>query len=173
VRVHACACVRACMCVCVCVCVCMGVCVCVGVGMGLVAHLPCLATVIRIKIPNNDWIDEPFAVSVSQLPVACLPCSSLLVNKSVSRACPFAFFPGRAQKVEPEQPPCGLHRCVHPWHHHPRCRAGGGATELSLDGVYHSPLGDKLPFLGPWYGSESILPLWAHHLDGSSPPSSS
>ncbi|MEW5306959.1 MAG: hypothetical protein WDW36_009386 [Sanguina aurantia] len=41
-----------------------------------------------------------------------------------------------------------------------------GATQLDLPGVFHSPLGEKLPFFGPWYGSDSILPLWLPHLTG-------
>lgn len=45
-----------------------------------------------------------------------------------------------------------------------------GACNLDLDGVFHSPLGEKLPVFGPWYGSESVLPRWAWALDGSAPP---
>ncbi len=41
-----------------------------------------------------------------------------------------------------------------------------------MQGVYHSPLGEgRLPGMekAPWYGSSSVLPLWAHHIDGSEP----
>jgi hypothetical protein len=47
-----------------------------------------------------------------------------------------------------------------------------GSTQIDLDGVFHSPLGEKLPIFGPWYGSESILPLWESALDGSATPAS-
>ena len=29
-----------------------------------------------------------------------------------------------------------------------------GALNLDLEGAFHSPLGSKVSFLGPWYGSE-------------------
>ncbi|EFJ41234.1 hypothetical protein VOLCADRAFT_107781 [Volvox carteri f. nagariensis] len=41
-----------------------------------------------------------------------------------------------------------------------------GALSVDLEGVFHSPLGEKLPFLGPWYGSPEVLELWLHHLTG-------
>ncbi|GFR40829.1 hypothetical protein Agub_g1304, partial [Astrephomene gubernaculifera] len=41
-----------------------------------------------------------------------------------------------------------------------------GATQVDLEGVFHSPLGERLPFFGPWYGSEQVLDLWFHHLTG-------
>ncbi len=42
-----------------------------------------------------------------------------------------------------------------------------GATNLDLDGVFHSPLGQDLPVFGAraWYGSESVLPQWIGSLD--------
>lgn len=39
-----------------------------------------------------------------------------------------------------------------------------GAINVDLDGAFHSPLGAKLPFLGPWYGSPEYLPYWAHYI---------
>ncbi|KAJ9523666.1 hypothetical protein QJQ45_019934 [Haematococcus lacustris] len=51
----------------------------------------------------------------------------------------------------------------------PCAHLGGGTTNLDLEGVFHSPLGENLPFFGAWYGSEQVLPRWVHHLDGSSP----
>ncbi|GLI69690.1 hypothetical protein VaNZ11_014378 [Volvox africanus] len=41
-----------------------------------------------------------------------------------------------------------------------------GATQVDLEGVFHSPLGEQLPFFGPWYGSQKVLELWLHHLTG-------
>ncbi len=31
-----------------------------------------------------------------------------------------------------------------------------GALNVNLDGAFHSPLGAKLSFLGPWYGSNEV-----------------
>ncbi|KXZ45196.1 hypothetical protein GPECTOR_57g486 [Gonium pectorale] len=45
-----------------------------------------------------------------------------------------------------------------------------GATQLDLDGVFHSPLGEQLPFFGPWYGSEQVLGQWLHLLTGEEAP---
>jgi hypothetical protein len=67
-----------------------------------------------------------------------------------------------------------------------------GAINVDLDGIFHSPLGAKLPFLGcallhartrlllvsppalltsprrrrrrPWYGSPGVVDRWLHHL---------
>jgi len=39
-----------------------------------------------------------------------------------------------------------------------------GAINVELEGAFHSPLGAKLPFLGPWYGSEQYLSQWSHYL---------
>lgn len=39
-----------------------------------------------------------------------------------------------------------------------------GAINVDLEGVFHSPLGTKLPFFGPWYGSPEFLDLWAHYV---------
>ncbi|KAG1676946.1 hypothetical protein FOA52_014822 [Chlamydomonas sp. UWO 241] len=39
-----------------------------------------------------------------------------------------------------------------------------GALNIDLDGAFHSPLGSKVKFLGPWYGSPEYLAQWAHHL---------
>lgn len=39
-----------------------------------------------------------------------------------------------------------------------------GALNLTLDGAFHSPLGEKLSFLGPWYGGAKYLPQWVHHI---------
>jgi hypothetical protein len=41
-----------------------------------------------------------------------------------------------------------------------------GALQVDLEGVFHSPLGAKLPFLGPWYGSEGVVEQWLHHVVG-------
>ncbi|GLC45176.1 hypothetical protein PLESTB_000427400 [Pleodorina starrii] len=41
-----------------------------------------------------------------------------------------------------------------------------GATQVDLEGVFHSPLGEKLPFFGPWYGSPQVLKQWLPHLTG-------
>lgn len=38
-----------------------------------------------------------------------------------------------------------------------------GALNLSLDGVYHSPVGSD-DLLRPWYGSPSVVQKWVHHL---------
>ncbi|CAL9160592.1 uncharacterized protein LOC135635794 [Musa acuminata AAA Group] len=38
-----------------------------------------------------------------------------------------------------------------------------GALNISLDGVYHSPVGSD-DTTRPWYGSPSVLEKWAHHL---------
>eukprot|EP00262_Sarcandra_glabra_P010527 TRINITY_DN25817_c0_g1_i1.p1 TRINITY_DN25817_c0_g1~~TRINITY_DN25817_c0_g1_i1.p1 ORF type:complete len:323 (-),score=39.13 TRINITY_DN25817_c0_g1_i1:236-1204(-) len=38
-----------------------------------------------------------------------------------------------------------------------------GALNISLDGVYHSPVGSD-DTLRPWYGSPAILERWIHHL---------
>lgn len=42
-----------------------------------------------------------------------------------------------------------------------------GANQLTLEQCFHSPLGEKLPFFGPWYGSEQMLDKWVHALDGA------
>jgi hypothetical protein len=44
-----------------------------------------------------------------------------------------------------------------------------GALNLDLEGAFHSPLGSKVSFLGPWYGSDEFLGQWVEHvgLDGS------
>lgn len=44
-----------------------------------------------------------------------------------------------------------------------------GALNVDLEGVFHSPLGEKLPFFGAWYGSEQVLPQWLHHATGEPP----
>lgn len=31
-----------------------------------------------------------------------------------------------------------------------------GALNINLEGAFHSPLGSKVSFLGPWYGSEQV-----------------
>jgi hypothetical protein len=38
-----------------------------------------------------------------------------------------------------------------------------GALNISLDGVYHSPVGSD-DMLRPWYGSPAIVEQWIHHL---------
>eukprot|EP00250_Pteridium_aquilinum_P002181 c1237_g1_i1 orf=389-1435(-) len=38
-----------------------------------------------------------------------------------------------------------------------------GAKNITLDGVYHSPVGARLPDR-PWYGSAGILEQWVHYL---------
>lgn len=43
------------------------------------------------------------------------------------------------------------------------CAHLDGALNLDLEGVFHSPLGEKLPFFGPWYGSPEVLPRWLQH----------
>lgn len=37
-----------------------------------------------------------------------------------------------------------------------------GALNISLDGVYHSPVGSDE--LRPWYGSPAVVEQWIHHL---------
>lgn len=43
-----------------------------------------------------------------------------------------------------------------------------GADQVTLDGVYHSPLGAVIAVDGkvgrPWYGSPEVLPKWIHHI---------
>lgn len=43
-----------------------------------------------------------------------------------------------------------------------------GADQVTLDGVYHSPLGAVVAVDGkigrPWYGSPEVLPKWIHHI---------
>jgi len=41
-----------------------------------------------------------------------------------------------------------------------------GAVNLEIEGCFHSPLGSKLPFLGPWYGSEEFIGAWVDWVDG-------
>lgn len=41
-----------------------------------------------------------------------------------------------------------------------------GALNVDLEGAFHSPLGTKLSFLGPWYGSDEFLGQWVHHITG-------
>ncbi|KAI8476904.1 MAG: hypothetical protein J3K34DRAFT_455504 [Monoraphidium minutum] len=49
----------------------------------------------------------------------------------------------------------------------PTCAAHlEGAVNLELDGAFHSPLGSKLAYLGPWYGSDEFLGAWAGWVDG-------
>jgi hypothetical protein len=38
-----------------------------------------------------------------------------------------------------------------------------GAFNISLDGVYHSPVGSD-DVLRPWYGSPVVVEKWIHHL---------
>eukprot|EP00252_Welwitschia_mirabilis_P015719 TRINITY_DN3481_c0_g1_i2.p1 TRINITY_DN3481_c0_g1~~TRINITY_DN3481_c0_g1_i2.p1 ORF type:complete len:322 (+),score=50.46 TRINITY_DN3481_c0_g1_i2:73-966(+) len=38
-----------------------------------------------------------------------------------------------------------------------------GATNISLDGVYHSPVGSD-DISRPWYGSSVVIDKWIHHL---------
>lgn len=38
-----------------------------------------------------------------------------------------------------------------------------GAKNITLDGVYHSPVGARLPDR-PWYGSAGVLEQWMHYL---------
>uniref|UniRef100_A0A5B7CA80 Alpha/beta-Hydrolases superfamily protein n=1 Tax=Davidia involucrata TaxID=16924 RepID=A0A5B7CA80_DAVIN len=38
-----------------------------------------------------------------------------------------------------------------------------GALNISLDGVYHSPVGSD-DTLRPWYGSPAVVEQWIHHL---------
>lgn len=45
-----------------------------------------------------------------------------------------------------------------------------GALQVDLEGAFHSPLGEKLPFLGPWYGSAPYLGQWLHHVTGGDAP---
>ena len=43
-----------------------------------------------------------------------------------------------------------------------------GADQVTLDGVYHSPLGAVVAVDGkigrPWYGSPEVLPQWINHI---------
>jgi hypothetical protein len=41
-----------------------------------------------------------------------------------------------------------------------------GAVNLEVEGAFHSPLGSKLAYFGPWYGDEAFLPAWADWVDG-------
>jgi hypothetical protein len=38
-----------------------------------------------------------------------------------------------------------------------------GALNISLDGVYHSPVGSD-DVIRPWYGSPDVLEQWIEHL---------
>lgn len=40
-----------------------------------------------------------------------------------------------------------------------------GALNVSLDGVYHSPVGSD-DVSRPWYGSPAVAEQWVHHLLG-------
>ncbi|KAF5827796.1 hypothetical protein DUNSADRAFT_18711 [Dunaliella salina] len=51
----------------------------------------------------------------------------------------------------------------------PSAHLGEGAESVNLEGVFHSPIGEKLPFFGPWYGSASVVPRWVHYIDSSEP----
>ena len=43
-----------------------------------------------------------------------------------------------------------------------------GADQVTLDGVYHSPLGSVIAVYGkvgrPWYCSPEVLPKWIQHI---------
>jgi hypothetical protein len=41
-----------------------------------------------------------------------------------------------------------------------------GAVNLEVEGAFHSPLGSKLAYFGPWYGDAAFLPAWADWVDG-------
>lgn len=41
-----------------------------------------------------------------------------------------------------------------------------GAVNLEIDGAFHSPLGSKIAYLGPWYGSDEFFGAWANWVDG-------
>ncbi|GAX73111.1 hypothetical protein CEUSTIGMA_g564.t1 [Chlamydomonas eustigma] len=43
-----------------------------------------------------------------------------------------------------------------------------GALNINLNGAFHSPLGAKVSFLGPWYGSEEYLSQRVHLLSRNS-----
>jgi hypothetical protein len=40
-----------------------------------------------------------------------------------------------------------------------------GAVNLEIDGAFHSPLGAKLAYFGPWYGSDEFLGAWVRWVD--------
>ena len=48
------------------------------------------------------------------------------------------------------------------------CVCVAGADQVTLDGVYHSPLGAVIAVDGkvgrPWYGSPEVLPKWVQHI---------
>lgn len=50
----------------------------------------------------------------------------------------------------------------------PACDGFAGADQVTLDGVYHSPLGAVVAVDGkigrPWYGSPEVLPQWVQHI---------
>lgn len=48
-----------------------------------------------------------------------------------------------------------------------------GAVNIELEGAFHSPLGSKLSYLGPWYGSPEFLGDWVDWVDGDWGPLSS
>ncbi|CAL1356711.1 unnamed protein product [Linum trigynum] len=39
-----------------------------------------------------------------------------------------------------------------------------GALNITLDGVYHSPIGSSDDSQRPWYGSPGVIEQWVHHL---------
>jgi hypothetical protein len=41
-----------------------------------------------------------------------------------------------------------------------------GAVNVDVSGAFHSPLGSKLSFLGPWYGDDPYIQTWVDWVDG-------
>ncbi|KAF6251645.1 hypothetical protein COO60DRAFT_596307 [Scenedesmus sp. NREL 46B-D3] len=39
-----------------------------------------------------------------------------------------------------------------------------GAINVDIDDCFHSPLGTKLKFFGPWYGSDEMVDQWMHYV---------
>jgi hypothetical protein len=35
---------------------------------------------------------------------------------------------------------------------------------VDIDDCFHSPLGTKLKFFGPWYGSDEMVDQWMHYV---------
>lgn len=44
-----------------------------------------------------------------------------------------------------------------------------GAVNIDLEGIFHSPLGEKLPYFGPWYGSDDAMRRWLPYAVGDWP----
>jgi hypothetical protein len=69
--------------------------------------------------------------------------------RSLSRSCSQPASP--AQQRAPSRPPPASNPRPNR-----RTAVPQGATNVDLEGVFHSPLGEKLSIFGPWYGSDEV-----------------